>query len=289
MRGWWFKLNSWRWWLRCPLKIGVFLLVVAAVCFPYPRATWRHFGRALDPNSVIDPQAEGLAALEAVVVERLAGDPSIESTLAAVESVVYEHIAYAWDWDTWGLVDYLPTTAEVLEKGREDCDGRAVVAASLLRRMGHEAQLAANTAHVWVWTPYGEIMGAQPVRAMQVTEQGVEFDWRGLTVIPRSMAFGVAVFPWEREAIVLLALWGLLMQPRVGAARALACGVSLVAGLLLIRYGGRAWDEPREWALLGALACVAAGVIIPLRAARRRSGTQGELTGVDEPLSASAE
>lgn len=261
--GLWTRVNNWGWWKRWPLKVGVFVLVVLAVCFPYPRATIRHFSRALDPNAVIDPQAAGLDVLEAKVLERLDGDSETDSLLAAVERVVYEEIAYSWDWDTWGLVDYLPTTAEALEQRREDCDGRAVVAASLLRRMGIEAQLAANTAHVWVWTPQGEIMGAQPVRTVQVTEQGVDFDWRGLTIIPRSMAFGVAVFPWLREAIVVLVLWGLLLRPRISVGRAAACGACLVAALALIRHGGRAWNQPRDWALLLALVCLAGGVIIP--------------------------
>lgn len=265
---WWNRINRWRWWKRWPLKVAVFLLVVFAVCFPYPRATIRHFSRVMDPNAVIDPQAEGLDALEAFVRERLNGDESTAGILAAVERVVYEHITYSWDWDTWGLVDYLPTTAEALNKGREDCDGRAVVAVSLLRRMGIEAQLTANTAHVWVWTPDGEIMGAQPVRTVQVTEEGVELDWRGLTIIPRSMAFGVAVFPWAREAIVVLVLWALLIRPGVGLGRGMACGICLVAALVLIRYGGRAWYQPRDWALLLALVCLAGGVIIPLRRSR---------------------
>ena len=44
-----------------------------------------------------------------------------------VEKFVYGHVPYAWDWDTWGVADYLPSVAEVRRMGREDCDGRAVV------------------------------------------------------------------------------------------------------------------------------------------------------------------
>ena len=127
-----FVLNRLRWPLRIPVKWAIFAVVVLLVCFPYPHMLIRHVRHWRDPDALIAPDAQVLRPFVEELLPLL-DNRSPEEALEHVERYVYEKIPYEWDWNTWGVADYLPTVEEVMEKGVEDCDGRAVIAASLLR------------------------------------------------------------------------------------------------------------------------------------------------------------
>ena len=135
-------LRSWRRFhrrrrlLRWPIKNVLFVLVVAATLYPKPWLLPRWIARLGDMNAVLEPQHPGLEPFERAVRGLLPAGASPTSVLKAVEKTVYARIPYAWDWDVWGVMDYLPTVGEVLAQGREDCDGRAGIAASRRRRLG---------------------------------------------------------------------------------------------------------------------------------------------------------
>lgn len=211
----------------------------------YPKV-WllpKSIARLANMNSVLDPTDPGLAPLEQQVRARLAPDASASELLAVVEQVVCERIAYAWDWEVWGVVEYLPTVAEALEQGREDCDGRAVVAASLLRRLGHEAWLVSDILHCWVETESGETMSPTGgdktlVGGAQGTKTTISLGL--LRNIGRGLSFGIAVFPLERELIILVTLCLLTMQPRSSVRRRIIGCLLMCAALFLMRYSGEA-------------------------------------------------
>src|ERR1044071_3741100 len=147
-----------RWYVRIPVKIFIFLLVTFLVCFPYPGQFARHFHRICNMQEMIDPAAPELDAWESQLRERIENDPSFAMTplgpismpAAAhaqwiVERFVLENVKYEWDWNLWGSADYMPSVHEMFEKAKEfdgqvkeDCDGRAVMAASLMKRLGYE-------------------------------------------------------------------------------------------------------------------------------------------------------
>ncbi len=200
-----------------------------------------------------------MAPWRAALADRLADEPADSELLPVVQGFVVERVPYAYDWETWGVVDYLPTVEEVVTMGREDCDGRAVIAASLLRGRGVEARLVADGAHVWVWTPLGETMGPHAVATVVATDDAYRIDWSGLGILPRALAFGVAVFPWPREALVLVVLWLTLLHPRLGRRRAALSAALLIGALVLLRRGGAYWHQPGGLLLgAGLLAFVAA-------------------------------
>lgn len=60
--------------------------------------------------------------------------------LEEIEKFVYEKNKSAWDWEVWGNVNYIPTVEEAIASGREDCDGQAIVGASMLREYGYDAR-----------------------------------------------------------------------------------------------------------------------------------------------------
>lgn len=257
------RLNRRPWFIRWPVKWAIFGLVYAIVCFPYPRLAISHLRHWSDPNALIDPDAPELQPLVADLRTKWTPALSQAETLKLVESFVYKRVPYDWDWNTWGMADYLPTIEEVLRMGREDCDGRAVIAASLLRNLGIDARLVTDFAHVWVSTPHGETMGPGQIKTIEVTQEGVRIDARGLFRIPQNLAYGIAVFPLPRELILLFVFWTLLLGP-VSWPRALVALTFLLAGLLVVRQAADIYGNSRLGLQLAGLFFFVAGLIVLL-------------------------
>jgi hypothetical protein len=265
-------LNRRRWFVRWPVKWAIFGLAYLVVCFPYPRLLVAHLRHWSDPNALIEPHAPALQPWVADLRELWNPQMPPRKTLALVERFVYERVPYDWDWNTWGMVDYLPTVDEVIRMGREDCDGRAVIAASLLRNLGIDARLVTDFAHVWVSTPAGQTMGPGKVKTVEVAEDGVRFDPSGLLQIPLAFGYGIAVFPLSRELILLVVFWGLLLGAGGWPRTALCLGL-LVAGLLLVRHGGENLGRPKLALELAGLALFVAGTILLVRKSRREQAS----------------
>ncbi|MFQ5413922.1 MAG: hypothetical protein ACE5E6_05640 [Phycisphaerae bacterium] len=269
------RWNNLRWPIRLPLKLAVLGVTVLAVCFPYPRALVRHIRHWRDPNALIEPDAEALAPLATQLKAGLPDDPAPDVVLKAVERLVYDTIKYDWDWNTWGMADYMPTVTEAIDMGREDCDGRAVVAASLLENIGIEASIVTDFAHVWVKTDEGETMTPTPGKRMAAvaTDTGLELQTGALAELPRALAYGVAPFPLVRELIVLVVLWWLLLRTNGGAACALATLVLLLDGLLFLRVGGASYRHPTVWAQLVGAANLLGALLVQWVWAKRHAST----------------
>ena len=194
--------------------------------------------------------------------------------LSQVEAFVYKKVPYDWDWNTWGMADYLPTVGEVIQMGREDCDGRAVVAASLLKNLGYDARIVTDFAHVWVNTEYGETMGPGKTRTIEVTEKGVRLNARGLIQIPEILGYGIAVFPLVRELVLLSVFW-LLLLGRTGALRMFISLALLTGGLMLLRHGAADYRHPQHHCEITGLAVFLLGLLaLVLRGPRCREVSQ---------------
>lgn len=243
----WHETESWR---RRLLKSCLLLVVVGLCLFPRFWLVPALVSRSLNLEGLLQPDHPGLAPLETAVRARIGQQdaPRERDTFKAVESVVLEHIPYAFDWETWGQMEYLPTLDEVLGAGREDCDGRAVVMASLLRRMGFEAHLATDFLHMWVVGPkqlQAGSLGGEP--SLVATSRGTRVSWatpRLAANFVRGLGFGIAVFPWTREAILVCAALLLTLHPRVSVLRA-TIGVLLV----LATWISCRWIGQRLWVL----------------------------------------
>jgi predicted transglutaminase-like cysteine proteinase len=261
----WRALNRLRWFWRYPLKVAAFLLVTALVLYPKPWLLPTAVARYRDMNSVLDPTNPQLVALQERVRSRLPADAPMKETLQAVQQVVCERIPYAWDWDVWGVCEYLPTVDEVFQKGREDCDGRAVVAASLLRRMGYNAWLVSDLLHVWVQTPEGETMSPTGAEKTFVgTEAGTQatLSARLIQNLGRGLSYGVAVFPLIRELIILATLCVLAVQPWSSVWRRVAGCIVLLIALYVLRDAGRQVAmNPRTLDLVRTMAGVALALV----------------------------
>lgn len=255
--GWWRRAHQLPISARWALKLGLLALVVGLVCYPKVWLLPVWIDRMRDMNAMIDADHDGLAAIQADVQRRLAPGASHTQALQAVQQVIHERIPYAWDWDVWGVMDYLPTVGEVLDKGREDCDGRAVLAASVLKRMGYQTSLVSDIKHTWVVARSGdqvwETMGARStVKTFTATDDGgtrVALSLESVENLVRGLAFGISVFPVERELIVLAAICLLTLHPRTSTSRWII-GTLLLGGSLALFQASHPWagdDEDFEF------------------------------------------
>lgn len=271
---WLWRLNELRRLQRWPIKVAMIAFVVFVVCYPYPRIFIRNVRHWSNPNALVQPDHPGLRnwldELRSDAIEHL---PAKEA-LRRVETLVCKKVPYEWDWNTWGTADYMPTVDEILSKGKEDCDGRAVIAASLLRGLGYDAKLATNFAHVWVTTPQGDTMGPGERTAIVATEKGVKFRAIALGELFRGLAFGTAVFPISREIVVVLAFWVMLLQRRSSRWKSAACLLGMIAGLILVQRGGSDYWDQSVWMVRGGFALIAGAMVVLwwIGAASRKSG-----------------
>ncbi len=255
------------------------------VCFPYPHLFVRHIQHWRDPNALIEPDAPGLKPWLVELEPDLDGLEAGSEALKVVERFVYRKVPYAWDWDTWGVADYLPTVPETLQAGAEDCDGRAVISASLLRNLGYEADLVTDSVHVWVKTDHGETMSPGRLPKLIETRDGkAHVRWRSLLNLPKSAAYGIAVFPLLRELIVVAVFWLLALRKGMRSLDAAICLALLSGGLLLLRISGAEPWHPTNLHFAGqwtALATMLTGVValqIAYRRARQRTRVTGNIS-----------
>jgi hypothetical protein len=116
------------------------LLWAVLVLYPNPLLLPRAIAHAYNPT--VDP-----AAVQAIAAQ-LPDDP------AYIEQYVNGTLVpYAVPWQTYGVPWYYPTPREVLAKGGSDCEGRAVVFASILKAKGIPFTLRASFDHIWVEYP----------------------------------------------------------------------------------------------------------------------------------------
>ncbi|MFQ5425177.1 MAG: hypothetical protein ACE5F9_14525 [Phycisphaerae bacterium] len=283
------KRSRWaRWYVRVPAKWAVLLLVTFFVLFPDPVRFARHVRHLSDMQAMIQPEAPELSAWAAELQAGIVGEsPRPKQAQAAVQKFVYDKVAYAWDWDVWGSADYLPTVHEMFARAaasgdgqiREDCDGRAVMAASLMRKLGYDARIVTDLRHVWVQTPQGDWMGPGRKKSIVSTARGNRLNARTLASnIPVSLSYGIAVFPLLRELIILATAFVLVLHRRMSWRAAALSALLLVQGLFFMRLGvlapGGVSFDGSSWAAMIGIAHVVGGFAIVLIAsarARRRS------------------
>jgi hypothetical protein len=291
-----------------PAKWILFGAACFFVCFPHVGLLRRHVARLRDLQSLIEPDAPEIAVLREELLAdwdkyqpdlKAAGsqtalpadDMPARLVLRTIERFVYQKVVYAWDWDLWGNADYVPTVHEMFAQPSwrrqgicyEDCDGRAVVAASLMKRMGYNASLVTDLRHVWVATPEGEWMGPGGAKTLQATPHGNVLAWGTVwTNLRLSLSYGVAVFPLGRELVILATAYALMLHRRMSRRWAAAGAVLLLQSLLFLRCVG-ALPTPggtaSTWPATIGLIHLAAGTVVLMIASRRARQQSRETEG----------
>jgi hypothetical protein len=184
------------------LRAAALLFGAVFLLFPDISGLARELRAVRNPQSMVLPDDPAVAALAAEIERDMPEALPRNQEQRWIEAWVNRRFPYAHDWDTWWNVDYWPTPSETVAKGCEDCDGLAILVASLLRRRGHPARLEASIQHVWV-----------EVEGQRLNDPGAEtnYDEAGGWNMPSVRAllswlrYGLSEFPYWRWA--LLALW----------------------------------------------------------------------------------
>jgi len=229
-------------WIEWPLKAILLLLFAVVVCFPRLDLLVVSLKRYANPNALINPESEALIPwIEEFEKER---DLNWKRPVLAknVERFVYKKLPYEWDWNLWANADYFPTVEEAVAKGKEDCDGRAIVAASMLEHYGIKATLVSDLIHVWLKTDAGEVMGARKSHATLGKKDASVFAMARQFI--RALGFSISIFPLSRELLILgFASW-LLLPTGFRWEAAVPFLLLTVIGLMLLREGGQHSRNP---------------------------------------------
>lgn len=258
----------WRW----LVKWGLMALVTAFVLYPHVSLLLKQAQHLRNVESLIQPDLPEIATINRELDAQLATNTLRRGEFKAVERYVYQHVPYKYDWINWGNLDYWPTAAEVLERKREDCDGRAVLAASILRSRGFKtAHIVANLNHVWVAVDKTELMGPQKEKNLRRVGGKTVVTLPGLKTWLGSVAM-ISEFPAFRSLIIIAAALLLAYHPCRNITGLLAIAtVALVGFVLVLDWGHRleARSEPALSAeLIVAFSLMLTALIASLFAAR---------------------
>ena len=121
-------------------RFGLFLALLGWVLFvvyPNPFTLTNSIHNFQHPN--VDP-----AAVSAIA-RTLPNDPKV------IENYVLNNVQpYSYDWQTFDVPWYFPTTKQAVAQGRGNCQGRALVLASILKYKHIPYQLEMSFDHIWV-------------------------------------------------------------------------------------------------------------------------------------------
>lgn len=177
--------------MRLIARIAFSIALVVVALFPNVPRLASQFSRVLHPDRLVDPNFRGSdEALELLRDEMASLAPAalLVDQVKVVDSFVRKHVTYARDWDLYGgnLHDW-PTPEEVWRRGSDDCDGIAVLSASLLQRLGIKATLEYNAFHCWAraWESTGDgewraVSVGRAIRGPTASKENGRVDWISL-------------------------------------------------------------------------------------------------------------
>lgn len=216
-------------WRAALWRVPLFAIGFVFLLFPHPGRALQEIRTLSDPNALIAPDDPAVARLSAEVDASIPKNLDRPRQVRWIERFVEKRIAYTNDWDQWWNVDYWPSPAETLASGREDCDGIAVVTASLLRHRGFKARIEASYEHVWV-----EVEGDRILHPDAETNfDGERWSLPGLKIILPWWRYSLSSFPlWRWGTLVA---WGVIVlrwpnRRRIGIEfAAIFCGLALAS------------------------------------------------------------
>ncbi len=268
LRSAWLSVQRRRWPARWLIKCSGVAMVAFFTLYPHPSLFVRDVRHLRHLEMMPEPDNPALAPWAVQLQSRIGPDVTAAQRLPIVEAFVYEKVPYAFDWDVWGVADYLPTVSEAVAKARGDCGTRALIAASLLQRYDPTAHLVMDGRHMWVASAAGACMHPTGPGVIEATPSGLRTNWSNLLNI-RGPAYAIAVFPLLRELIILAAVALALCDPRMSGRAAFVALLLVIQGLLVIRLAARDPWAPVMWGVGLGFAEMAAALVVMAVAARR--------------------
>lgn len=158
---------------------------------------------------------------------RLVAD-SLPANATAIEQYVDNHIHYAYDFQTYGVVWYIPTPSDVLKAQQGDCKSKAVLLASLLEAKQIPHTIKVSPVHFWV--DYSGKLSTNFTEQYETTQ--VAFAENGQFKLPG-----------ETNALLYLNAYKNVVWTSMPLLRKIA----LIAGLVLIVQLGHLKGSKKRW------------------------------------------
>lgn len=259
---------GWRW----SFKIGLFLMVFGFALFPNPVLFVKQLNHLRHVEALIQPDLPEMVKINEDIDANWRKGLTRQDEFRAVEKYVYATIPYEYDWYNWGNVDYWPSAKEVLERKREDCDGRAILAVSILRSRGFKsAMVVGNMQHVWVTVDKGELMGPQKDANVRRVNGKMVVTMPSLRTVLSGTSM-ISKFPAARILMILAAAMVLAYHPCRNMTGAIGVGAVTLLGYVLFLDWANRFPDIKDTLLIQplvvALLLVAAAWVGALLAGR---------------------
>lgn len=191
-------------------------------------------------EQLIQTDFDGLKEINREIDTRLVPNSTRHEEFKTIERYVYEKISYAYDWDNWGNLDYWPNAKQVWERGREDCDGRAILAVSILRSRGFsDATLAGNFRHIWVTIGDDGLMSLDKEQNLRRENGKTTVTLPSLSLMLKSFAIYWADFPVLRNLLLFGITLILVYHPCRELTPFLGMIIAVLIGYLLLKDWAR--------------------------------------------------
>ena len=221
---------------RLSIKSLILIGTTVGVLFPNPVLLIKQLLVYRHTESLIQTDFDGLERINQELDALVPAHATQEQEFQAVQRYVYDHIPYAYDWDNWLNADYWPTAAEVWERKQEDCDGRAVLATSILRSRGFtSARLSGNIRHIWVTVGADALMGPEPEQTIRREGGKRRIVLPSPELLLGSLAISVADFPTIRNLLLLFTVLLLCYHPCRYRAGFLGLATMALVGFIFLK------------------------------------------------------
>lgn len=239
-------------WLELAARLPILAMGILVLLFPHPGRALREFRTLRDPNALIAPGDPAVERLSAEIDAAMPATLDRPGQIAWIEAFIEKRIVYAHDWDQWLNVDYWPTPSETVASGREDCDGIAVLTASVLKRRGFKPRIEASYEHVWL-----EVEGERILNPDKETNfDGEHWSLPGFGLILSWLRYSLTSFPLWRWAT--LVLWAFFVLRWPNRRRFVIEGIAMTLLLVFASAAARLLPD----FLFGAVLLVCTAVLV---------------------------
>lgn len=230
----WDWLANRHWLVRLLFKLLIFSIVLLVVISPNPVLNIKQISAYLDTEALFTPFPE-LETINAQIDSLLPDDYTFKDEYNTIVRFVYQHIPYQFDWDNWTNSEYWPSAADTWKRGREDCDGRAILAVAIFRFRGYkDANIVGSMKHLWIKVGDQELMGPDTEKLMVVEDGRKKMRMPSFFYMLDALAAQFDYYPIFRMVIILFAIVFLLYHPTKNVPLLLALLLMSAIGFIMV-------------------------------------------------------
>ena len=220
---------------RASIKFALYLIFLLFVLFPNPSLVFERISAYANTDALFETSFPEMATINARIDSLLPENYTFQDEYKAIVRFVYDNIHYEFDWDNWANSEYWPSASKVWRRGREDCDGQAILAVAIFRSRGYKnANIVGSMQHLWIRVNGKELMGPDTEKLVVVQDGKKHFRMPSWRYTLDTVAMQLNYFPKFRIAILLITLLALLYHPASNLKWLLSLTVTAMLGFFLL-------------------------------------------------------